>query len=126
MLYKKLIAVILGSSTLLSIALGDSTQTVLAQTVSPQVQTPTTPTTQSQQALQELTQVRSANTLGDSNLNLLQLIHNAGLLSGRSSAAVQEAQSESINDAIQEFRAQQSQKLEPKTKSAIFEAKPVK
>jgi len=73
----------------------------------------TTSTPLSQQSLQEFQQNnQSSNPLGGGNgLNILQLIHNANLLNGKSSAELSTSQQESFDAATQEFRLQQRQKL---------------
>ena len=94
---RKLLIALLGSSALLAA----SGLSAVAQTV------PTTSTTPAQQALQETQDSRSLYSVGNSNLNVMQLIHNANLLNGRSSEQFNNDQAESLNDAVKNFRSQQ-------------------
>ena len=93
----KFLIILLGSSALLAA----SGLSAVAQTV------PTTSITPSQQALQETQGSQSLYSAGNSNLNVMQLIHNANLLNGRSSEEFNNDQAESFNDAVKNFRSQQ-------------------
>jgi hypothetical protein len=94
---RKLLIALLGSSSLFAVCSFSAS----AQTV------PTTSTTPSQQALQETQDSRSLYSVGNSNLNVMQLIHNANLLNGRSPEQFNSDQAESFNEAVQQFRSQQ-------------------
>jgi hypothetical protein len=110
---RKLFFTLLGSSVLVAA----SGLSAAAQTVT------TTQTTQSQQALQETQDSRTIYSVGNSNLNVMQLIHNANLLNGRSPEQFNNDQTESLNEVVLQFRAQQRKQgvtspsgLEPKSK----------
>jgi hypothetical protein len=105
---RKLFFTLLGSSVLFA----GSSLSAVAQTVT------TTQTTQSQQALQETQDSRSLYSAGNSNLNVMQLIHNANLLNGRSPEQFNNDQAESMNDAVLQFRSQQ-RKLGVSSPSAL-------
>ncbi len=111
----KFLIALLGSSALLAA----SGLSAAAQTA------PTTSTTPAQQALQETQDTRSLYSVGNSNLNVMQLIHNANLLNGRSPEQFNSDQAESFNDAVKNFRSQQ-RKLGVSTPSVSApETKPV-
>jgi hypothetical protein len=93
---KFLITLLSSSALLVTSGLSASAQTV-----------PTTSTTPAQQAIQETQDSRSLYSVGNSNLNVMQLIHNANLLNGRSSEQFNSDQAESFNDAVKNFRSQQ-------------------
>jgi hypothetical protein len=93
----KYLIALLGSGALLAA----SGLNAVAQTV------PTTSITPAQQALQDTQDTRSLYSVGNSNLNVMQLIHNANLLNGRSSEQFNNDQAESLNDAVKNFRSQQ-------------------
>jgi len=123
MLFKKL-----SQKLVLGLLSGTALITVISanSSASAQIASPTTPVTQSQQALQEFKQDRPAYSIGDSNLNLMQLIHNAALLGAKSPQELRASQSESINDAVSQFRSQQTQQLDLKTKSSVTDPNLVK
>ncbi|MEE3716519.1 hypothetical protein V2H45_07160 [Tumidithrix elongata RA019] len=78
------------------------------------VEAQTTPgaTTLSDQTLKDGQQLGgSAYTITGSNLNLMQLIHNAQLNGGRSSDQFREEQNDSLNSAVEGFKAQRNQEL---------------
>lgn len=73
-----------------------------------QVMAQVNPVTESQQALQELRQDNSGNIFGgNGTTGIMQLIHNANLLNGKSPAQVRSQQAESIDQSVQEFRQRQ-------------------
>jgi hypothetical protein len=111
----KFLITLLGSSALLAA----SGLSAVAQTV------PTTSTTPSQQAIQETQDSRSLYSVGNSNLNVMQLIHNANLLNGRSSEQFNSDQSESFNDAVKNFRSQQRKLGVSNPSASTPESKPV-
>jgi hypothetical protein len=59
----------------------------------------------------------SPYTINGSNLNFMQLIHNATLNGGRSPQQYQERQSDSLNSAVEGYKSQRTQelKLSPST-----------
>jgi hypothetical protein len=111
----KFLIALLGSSALLAI----SGLSAVAQTV------PTTSTTPAQQALQETQDSRSLYSVGNSNLNVMQLIHNANLLNGRSSEQFNSDQAESLNDAVNNFRSQQRKLGSPTPSVTAPDTKPI-
>ncbi len=86
---------------------------------------PTTSTTPAQQALQETQDSRSLYSSGSSNFNVMQLIHNANLLNGRTSEQFNNDQSESFNDAVKNFRSQQRKLGGTTPSTSAPETKPV-
>jgi hypothetical protein len=89
------------SSTCLLIGLASFIDGAIAQV--------TKPTTESQQALQELRQDNSGNIFGSNNgsVGLLQLIHNANLLNGKSPDKFRSEQAESLDQSVKQFRQRQ-------------------
>jgi hypothetical protein len=70
----------------------------------------TTATTLSEQTLREAQQQeRGSMNIGGSNLNLLQLINNINLAGGKSPEQVRTSQSESIDDAVSNFKQQRQE-----------------
>lgn len=67
----------------------------------------------SQQTLQELDRNNRSNfSVGNGNFDVMQLIHNANLLNGRSPEQFRREQDESLDAAVKEFRLQQQQKID--------------
>jgi hypothetical protein len=65
-------------------------------------------TTLSEQTLRDAQQQeRSSLSVGGSNLNLLQLINNINLAGGKSAEQFRASQSESLDDAVSNFKNQQ-------------------
>ncbi|MDX2254024.1 MAG: hypothetical protein NW214_00755 [Pseudanabaenaceae cyanobacterium bins.39] len=65
-------------------------------------------TTLSEQTLRDARQQeQSPLSIGGSNLNIMQLINNINLAGGKSPQQFQSEQSESLDDAVQNFRNQQ-------------------
>jgi hypothetical protein len=94
------------SATCIAVGLSNGlTANVLAQAAKP--------TTESQQALQELRQDTSGDVFGSNSgsTGLLQLIHNANLLNGKSQSTFRSEQSDSIDQSVKQFRDRQRQKL---------------
>jgi hypothetical protein len=71
------------------------------------------PVTESQQALQELRQDTSGTVFSSTSSanNLMQLIHNANLLNGKSPEKFNSEQSETLNDTVKAFKERQRQQL---------------
>ncbi|MDX1977917.1 MAG: hypothetical protein SFT94_09600 [Pseudanabaenaceae cyanobacterium bins.68] len=66
------------------------------------------PVTESQQALQELRQENSGDLFrSNGTTGIMQLIHNANLLNGKSPEQVRSQQAESIDQSVQQFRQRQ-------------------
>ncbi|NUN63936.1 hypothetical protein HCU40_04020 [Pseudanabaena biceps] len=69
--------------------------------------------TLSEQTLRESQQQeRGSLDIGGSNLNLLQLINQINLAGGKSSEQFNKEQSESLNDAVANFRNQQRKEIQ--------------
>ena len=72
----------------------------------------TSATTLSEQTLREAQQQeRSSLSVGGSNLNLLQLINNINLAGGKSADQFRASQSESLDEAVSNFRTQQRREV---------------
>jgi tRNA A37 N6-isopentenylltransferase MiaA len=68
--------------------------------------------TLSEQTLREAQQQdKSPLSVGGSNLNLLQLINNLNLAGGKSSEQFRASQSESLDEAVSNFRNQQQREI---------------
>jgi|GEM_PF-615946 len=71
----------------------------------------TAPTLSEQTLRDAQQQERSPMSIGGSNLNIMQLINNINLAGGKSPEQFRSEQSESLNEAVDNFRKQQRREI---------------